>query len=279
LSEAQFYFGRLAESAATYEELMESMDRFGRDTDRRWGRASLAAIRATQGRWDEALELAEGFIAEVEAGSPHYLEPTAFGTRASIRLTRGDLTGASADTERALEVARLAKDAQLVAPALQHRANVLLARGMRAEATALTDEMLSLGAKLVPGLISGFLWAILEVAWLARVLAREAPLLALLRTAPEFPWVIAARAGAAGDWEAAATVLAKIECRPAEAYARLNAAEELVGAGRADEAEPHLEAALAFYRSVGAAHFIRKAEALAVGVDKRASSERHASSG
>ena len=262
LSEMQFFFGRLAEAARTYEELVESMERFGRDTDRRWGRASLSAIRASEGRWDEALELADGFIAETEAGSPHYLEPTSRVVRASIRYARGDLPGASADSERALEAARPAKDSQIVGPALRARASVLLAEGRRADAEALTDEVLALRPKLVPSLTSGFDAGIIEFAGLTRDLGRETELLAILETAPEVPWVVAARAIASGDWERAANVLAEIECRPGEAYARLRAAEEYAAAGRTSEAEAHLEAALEFYRAVEATHFIRQGEAL-----------------
>ena len=122
--------------------------------------------------------------------------------------------------------------------------------------------MLALGPKLVPSLTSTFDAGIIEFAALTRALGRETELLAILETAPEVPWVVAARAVASGDWERAAAVLAEIECRPGEAYARLKAAEELVGAGRIRDAEAHLETALAFYREVGATHFIRLGEAL-----------------
>ena len=261
LSEAQFVFGRIADAARTYEELVESMERFGRDTDRRWGRATLAGIRANEGRWDEALELADPFIAEVEAGSPHYLEPHARVVRASIRLARGDLTGASTDAERALQAARVAKDSQLVTPALAARAHVLLETGMRNEAAALVDEALAFGVKLTLAL-TGLPGGSVEFAWLARALDRERPLLALLEAAPEFPWLIAARAIASGDPARAAGILAQIKCPPGEAYAHLRAAEELTAGGRAEEAAPHIEAALTFYRNMGATHFISEGEAL-----------------
>jgi hypothetical protein len=74
--------------------------------------------------------------------------------------------------------------------------------------------------------------------------------------------VTAALAVVASDYERAASVLAEIGCRPDEAYVHLRAGEALVRAGRGNEAAPHVEAALAFYRSVGAARFVREAEAL-----------------
>jgi hypothetical protein len=47
-----------------------------------------------------------------------------------------------------------------------------------------------------------------------------------------------------------------------EALLRLRAAEALVEAGRRPEADVHLQRALAFYRSVDAAGYIRQAEEL-----------------
>jgi hypothetical protein len=148
---------------------------------------------------------------------------------------------------------------------------------MRVEATALVDEALDLADKIVP-VLSGSS-AIIEFASLARALGRERPLLALLETAPELPWVVAGRALASGDPERAAHLLAQIGCPPAEAYARLRTAEDLVDGGRAADAEPHVEAALRFYRSVGATRFVDKAESIrARSPDRDSASTRHASS-
>ena len=92
--------------------------------------------------------------------------------RASIRFARGDLVGASADSERALEAARRAKDAQVVAPALHARATALLAEGRRAEADALAGELLTLGPECVVAL-GGFDGARhCRLAWLTRELRR-----------------------------------------------------------------------------------------------------------
>jgi hypothetical protein len=143
---------------------------------------------------------------------------------------------------------------------------------MRVEATALADEALAQGAKLVPGLI-GFNRGMVEFAWLARALGRERQLLGLLEAAPQFPWVTAALAVLTSDFEHAVSVLVEIECPPDEAYVHLRAAEELVRAGRRNDAALHVEAALAFYRSVGATRFVREAEALraAIATDTRRS--------
>jgi hypothetical protein len=50
--------------------------------------------------------------------------------------------------------------------------------------------------------------------------------------------------------------------RPYEAFARLRAAEQLVDERRRAEADEQLHRALAFWRSVGGARYIREGEAL-----------------
>jgi hypothetical protein len=49
---------------------------------------------------------------------------------------------------------------------------------------------------------------------------------------------------------------------PEEAFARLHAAGQFVERGRRPEADEQLAHALAFYRSVGAARYVREGEAL-----------------
>jgi tetratricopeptide (TPR) repeat protein len=249
--------GKAADAVRTYEELAESVERVGRDTDRRWARATMGRLRTAQGRWDEALELLDSFLAEVEAGSPHYLDSPTRASRSTIRLARGDHAGALADTDRALEAARLAGDAQLVAVALVARTAALCATEASAEAAVHLDETLALGGKLVR--LTDLL---VELAWCARALGSESELLDALDGAPDLPWVSTAAAVAAGDFERAVRLLAQIDSPTATAYAHLRTTQELVGAGQPAAAEPHLEAALTFYRQVRATHFIREVEAL-----------------
>jgi class 3 adenylate cyclase/tetratricopeptide (TPR) repeat protein len=258
LSEAQGFLGDLGDASRTYEELIEMIEHSGRDTDRRWARVTFAVLRAQEGRWDEALALLDPFIAETETGSPHYLEPMSRVVRTTIRLARGDVTGASADATRALEVARPAMDDQVVVPALQARASVLLHEARPSEAVRLVDEILAVGPKIV----GAFSYGLPGLAWLARALGRDAQLTALLAEGPPVPWTNAARAVATGDSMGAAGILAEIGSKPDEAYARLRAAHELVGAGREEEAEAWLDAALAFYETVGAITFLREGGAL-----------------
>ena len=279
LSGMQLFLGRLAEAVQTYEVLVESMERFGRDTDRRWGRATLASLRANEGRWNDAIDLADQFISETEAGSPHYLEANCRVVRASIRRARGDLAGASVDIERALAAAREAKDPQVVAPALLARATMLVAEGRPSETDLLVGELLALGPKIVPALVSELGAGMVELAWLVRDCGRERELLDVLANAPSVPWVLAAQAVISGDFDRAAAVLAEIGYRPGEAYTRLRAAEELAGAGRTAEVEAHLAPALHFYREVGATLFVHEGEALRAAAAEGDSAQRRASKG
>ena len=259
LADALFTVGKVSEAVSTYEELLESIERFGRDTDKRWARASMASLWACVGRWDDALRLADGYIAEIDAGSPHYLEPPCRVTRASIREARGDLDGATADSDAALAAGRLAEDAQVFAPALLKRAVLLHAEGRQAEADGLVTELFTLEDKLGPSMVTSF-GGLAELAWLVRDLGRGPELLDVLKGAPTIPWESAARAIVTGDFESAIGVHAEIGATTSEAFIRLRTAAELAAAGQAKDAERHLDAALGFYAGVGASRFIDEGE-------------------
>jgi hypothetical protein len=82
------------------------------------------------------------------------------------------------------------------------------------------------------------------------------------RWSRETPWLVAARMFVRGDFEGAAALYAEAECAPDLAVVHLRAAEHRFSEGRKAEARVHLNAAMSFYRSVSATHFIREAEKL-----------------
>jgi class 3 adenylate cyclase/tetratricopeptide (TPR) repeat protein len=259
LRSAYLFLGRLDDATRALEPYRESVERFGTDYQRRWLRCEEALQGFAEGRWDEAVRLADAFLAEVEAGSPHYMESACRGLRASVRLARADSVGALADSERAAELARQAKDVQVLAPALCTHATVLRAEGRLEEARALASELVSMSAVGTALLEYG---ANIDLAWLLRDLDRAEELLAVLEDAPPVPWVEAARKIISGDFARAGEVLGEIGFRPGEAYTRLRGAEALAQAGSQAEAEAQLTQALAFYREVGATRFVREGEAL-----------------
>ncbi|MDQ2982652.1 MAG: AAA family ATPase [Actinomycetota bacterium] len=252
------WLGNLDKADETLAALEQNAERHGTASERQWARGMAADIHFIAGRWDAATRITDELIPEVEASGGHYVEAASRGVRAEMRLATGDLRGASVDTEKALELARRAKDAQVLAPALAMRASVLFAEGRADEARALVGEIVAFGARFV---FVGNDHRIVETAWLVREAGRGKEYAAATATA-QSPWAVAAAAICTDDLVRAADVLDELGYRPGEAYARLRAAEELVGAGRRAEANAQLSPALAFYREVGATRYVREAEAL-----------------
>jgi hypothetical protein len=75
-------------------------------------------------------------------------------------------------------------------------------------------------------------------------------------------WIEAARLHLGGDLVAAADLLGAGGDAVDEARTRLAAAERFAAEGRAAEAQAQLDLTLAFYRSVGASLYVRRAERL-----------------
>jgi tetratricopeptide (TPR) repeat protein len=252
--------GKLTRSVELHEEGLREAERVGGLESVRWLRAERAWDEYLTGRWNQAVAHAEEFIAEVEGGQPHYMEAVVREVRALIRRARGDGEGALADSARALILARAAQDPQALYPALAFQSQILLAIGLRAEAVSLVDELLA----LLPSRRSGFVsyWAS-TLAVVLTALGRRDEVEPVIESATiSTRWLDAARAYAAGAFEEAANVYAEIGALSDEAFARLRAAEALVDAGRRVDADSELQQALAFYRSVGAAAYIREGERL-----------------
>jgi tetratricopeptide (TPR) repeat protein len=252
--------GDLRQGRVLHERADEISRRYGLATGVRFLRGERAVDLFDAGEWEEALRTADEFLAEVEAGSPHYMEGTCRLVRAYIRVARDQVDGALTDGARAVEVAREAKDPQILQPALGDYARLLLMAGRAREAEATTDELLALAAD-DPHLVWS-LWFVpvsLVLASLGR--AAEVPRWADLAR-PETPWIRAGVAIAEGDLPEAADLLAEIGALSHESYLRLLAAEGLLSAGRRAEGEEQLRRALSFFREVDATAYIRRGETL-----------------
>ncbi|MBA3402214.1 MAG: hypothetical protein H0U05_09550 [Actinobacteria bacterium] len=209
------------------------------------------------GYWQEALREQDAFVAECEAGSPHYLESVVRSTRALIRLARGDAEEAAADALRAEELARERKDPHTVLPALGVRLRLESELARNENAAPLAAELLrqrAAHASHPPALELAWTAERLQIAdavreWLDAIVYRSA-------------WSDAARTILDDDLERAAELFVQIGSLPDEARARLRAAERLVAQARRADADVQLNKALAFYRSVGATRYIREGEAL-----------------
>ena len=179
--------------------------------------------------------------------------------RGLVRLARGELAGAVADSEAALAMADAWGDGHTPAVARAFRARVLLATGRRDEAAALATVLLE---QLRPGLLEVTLGADFGLTLIE--LGHPAEALDGKGLAPS-RWLDALRALLAGDPVRAADLYAEIGSRPDEALARLRAGRHLLDAGRPDEARAQLDVAAAFWREVQAGAYLAEVEPLLVG--------------
>jgi tetratricopeptide (TPR) repeat protein len=233
-----------------YELALERMERLGIVQSVVWLLPQLADVAYIVGDWDTADQRLGRFYSILETISEHYLEAQVGGIRAAMATARGD-SGAGDLWETTLESARSVKDPQALGPALTGRARFLLDEGQIDAAAALVDELMKL-----PEL---YHLALLDLGWLSHDLGHE------MQTRPDEisgVWGDAGMLVAQDKLVEAAEFLAAKNMRTHEAYARLRAAEQLASEGRGVEAQPHLERALAFYRSVGASRYVRRGEAL-----------------
>jgi class 3 adenylate cyclase/tetratricopeptide (TPR) repeat protein len=241
-----------------HEEAGRAADRMGQAFHRRYVQGGRPAYLFFLGRWDEALAMAERFIAE-DAESPHYLLPVNLRTRAAIRLARNDdMAGALEDLELAVDRARRNRDPQAIYPNLTFYADLLYRSGRVDEARAIVHEIFDhwaageplVGAPLVDEIV------------MLRELAGPARTRQLVDTDAATPRREAALASADGDFLRAAGEYARHGGVYEEARARVLGAEQLIAQGRGREADIELERALETFRALGAIRDIREAEAL-----------------
>jgi tetratricopeptide (TPR) repeat protein len=243
--------GDLAHSWRLAAEGRQAAEQFGDARGLRWLRTFKLKEEYHRGYWDAAVQHASELIEECEAGSPHYHESEYRAIRALIRLARGEIADALDDSEKAVALARRAKDPQALSPSLSTRARILFEAGRESEADAAVDELLT----ALPGAIGRV--SNIDIAWVVTPLGhREAFIAAVERIATRSRWLDTAKAIAADDFEDAADLFAKIGTTPDEAFARLRTAQHHVKNGRRAEADVQLHGGLAFFRSVDATRYV-----------------------
>jgi len=274
-SELQF-FGRLIDARRAWHHHLELSGRYGLARHVLNARADAADWAYLDGRWDEALAIAEELIAAAEAGDRYYSDPRVLSLRAWIRLARGDSAGAERDSARGRDLAR-ASDLQAQSAAYSVRAAVALLTGSRGEADELASELAGIGEVMVPALCSAFP-TLVDVAWVFRDLGRANEFSDVVLDADPIksPWNDAARAICEDDLGRAANIIDGIGHPAAAAYVRLRAADAFAAAGRETEAEAQRAHAESFYGKVGAAAFLHGSDASAGAAadTRRASSQR-----
>jgi hypothetical protein len=180
--------------------------------------------------------------------------------RALVRLACGDLAGALDDSAKSVMRAREVKDAQNLCPTLAVRAFVLLSTGETAGARELAREVVD-GWEGVEDVV--FTWGGVGAVAAIAALGDDRPLAALAtERSSTGPWLAAALAYVAGDYEQAARIYSSMGSLPDAAYARLRAAARSTSGGDAVAAAEQRKEAWSFYCSVGATRYIREADAL-----------------
>jgi tetratricopeptide (TPR) repeat protein len=245
--------GDLRRCSAAREAAWEAAERFGSARGLRWLELEGVAECYWNGRWDDAVRVANSVAPDNDDGAPHYMECLSRLWRGRIRLARGQLGGALDDAGRALALARESGDRLNLDPTLAFAARALLAADQAVDAGKLLDELL---ASLGGGLLKPDLGVDLAVDMVE--LGR--PVEALDEVLPS-RWLDAARAFAGGDPARAARIYAEIGSRPDEAAARLAAAHRLLPS-RPAEGRTELERAIAFFREAGATASLEQAKEL-----------------
>jgi len=234
--------------------------RFGVVRQARWVQGNLIFSEYMIGDWPSAEERIHAFVAKLDAGEPHYLAAEVYVRRGLISAARGQFEAACVDAELAVALAREAKDHQIALGTNACAAHIFDLAGRRKDAEPLVAGFIRV---LAAAEEVGFsVTDLITLAWTALDLGRGDELSSLLVSRERWPWARAARAYCEGRPLEAADLCASMGALPIEAYTRLRAAEQLVADGRGAEANDQVRRALAFYRSVGAAAFARRAETL-----------------
>jgi class 3 adenylate cyclase/tetratricopeptide (TPR) repeat protein len=263
LADTLMDLGELRRAAEMRALSQRAAERFGDARSILWLRGELCGERYWAGAWDEAVRIADAFIAESESGQRHYQEIFTRVVRGRIRLARGGPATALDDAVRALEFARSARDPQALYPALALAARTQMVAGRGREAAEAADELLERVSRSdqIP---VAYLW-LLDLAITLHDLGRGAELVEATAGARKpTPWLAGGRAVASGNLETAAAIYEEIGALPDEAQVRLRSAARLVEQGSRAAADAELDRALRFYREVGATTALAAAERLSL---------------
>ena len=259
LAVADFFELDLRRMSAYFDEGLRIAERFGDGVNARWLQGQRTRTAFHLGRWEEAVKGADEFIAECEAGSPHYLEVATRQTRGLIRLARSDPEGGLADIRRGLVLAREAKDPQALLPMLDLGVLAFEALGYTEEARGFIREALDL-ARAYPHAAT---WGLAQAICFSRLGADfEHEMREILEPTPASPWQDLLLVCLDQEFVQAAEIWSDAGSPTWEAQLRLRAAEDLIETGRRAEGKAELDRALDFYRSVGATYFVQRGEAL-----------------
>ena len=172
----------------------------------------------SDGNWDEVVERTTMFFDGL-GDEGHYQAASSHMQRGMVRAARAEDAAAAEDAARTLELARPVGDPQLTGATLLGVAFIYMTIGDPARAAELLDESL----EYIRGL-GDLGWVVVELhglAWVAYKLGRGDELLAAVEGERlETPWLLAARAIAAGDFVRAVEISGEMGDVSLEAFSR-----------------------------------------------------------
>ncbi len=245
-------------TAELYDEAMRLAERYGDASAIRFIRGNRVWLDLMLGYWDVALESADAFIAECEAGSPHTMEPFVREVRAVVLVGRGDRDGALRDQTYSLERAVTRNEPLHWLGALANSAALYVEVGRVDEARKLAVQIPPLVRKIgIHGALATRLGPHAEKLGILDEL-REA---VAVGAGPSLPvWHRIMEHVLAGELTIAADIMAAAGNPMIEAHLRKHAGLHMLVVGRTTDAEIELERALAFYRSVDASAYVAEIE-------------------
>jgi class 3 adenylate cyclase len=252
-----YLYGDLRRDAGKREEARQAAERSGDAPMVRFLGGVAVYLAYMAGRWDECVRLADEFVAQCRAGSPHYLEPDILRLRAQVRIARSELDAAADDAAEALALAADVKDPDMAQPVASLHARLYAILGETEAGRRFARELI---ASPFPGVRPE---VTIDLAWAAEALALTEEVTTFIEVQrPQTVWLNAARAVLARRFDEAAATFEEIGSVPDAGLAHLRAAERLAADGRMADAAEHAESALVFSRSAGATAYVEWAEVL-----------------
>jgi hypothetical protein len=201
-------------------------------------------------------------IAEIDAGTPNFMESHCRAMRGRIRLACADPAGALDDADRALAFAQEAQDPQLLYPALAFAALAQVRAGSAERGSKLASKLLAEWETRLDAYPASY-WAV-DLGMALDALGRGPELLVVAqRVANPTRWLAAVVSLVSGDYPAAAEGFGRVGSKPDEALAHLRAAQALAAGALTRDAHEALGHARAFFRRVEARELLVEADAVA----------------
>ena len=251
--------GKLERAAELHREALHMARDIGYEEPTRWLSTEVAIDRMLAGDWKESRQIVDELIPGYES-SPFWIEPQTRICRAKMLLPEGAVEDAVIDAERAVELVRGTSVFQGLCTPLAFRARLHAELGESDASARLLEELLLTWVGTRSSSIDFWVLDAWVAAW---SIGHEPRLQSVIEGAVGvIPWLDAATSLIERDFGAAVTTLEGIGAVAPAAEVRLWAGTWLVEQGRPADAAVQLEGAASFFRSVGAAGYLRRCESL-----------------